>query len=93
MKSLRARTSTHNSPYRIRRRFFKKRHGVAFAYIFGSRARNMAREDSDYNIAVFFRNNNVSVLDKITLAEDIAESLWVPVDRVDVVVLNKAVRF
>jgi len=53
----------------------------------------MAREDSDYNIAVFFRNNNVSVLDKITLAEDIAESLWVPVDRVDVVVLNKAVRF
>lgn len=67
-----------------------KKHGVAFTYIFGSRARNTAREDSDYDIAVFFRNNNVSVLDEITLGVDVAEALGIPADKVDIVALNKA---
>ncbi|MEM0172554.1 MAG: HepT-like ribonuclease domain-containing protein [Thermoproteota archaeon] len=67
-----------------------KKHDVAFAYIFGSRARNTAREDSDYDIAVFFRNNNVTVLDEITLGVDVAENLRIPADKVDIVALNKA---
>ncbi|MBO3755020.1 MAG: nucleotidyltransferase domain-containing protein [Candidatus Brockarchaeota archaeon] len=68
--------------------FKKKKHGVAFAYVFGSRARNTAREDSDYDIAVFFRDNNVSVLEEITLGVDVAEALRIPADKVDIVALN-----
>jgi len=67
-----------------------KKHGVAFAYIFGSRARDTAREDSDYDVAVFFRGNDVNAADEIMLAVDVAETLKIPVDRVDVVALNKA---
>ncbi|MEM3647863.1 MAG: HepT-like ribonuclease domain-containing protein [Thermoproteota archaeon] len=67
-----------------------KKHGVVFAYIFGSRSRNTAREDSDYDIAVFFRSNNVTVLDEITLGVDVAENLRVPTDMVDIVAFNKA---
>ncbi|MBO3797968.1 MAG: nucleotidyltransferase domain-containing protein [Candidatus Brockarchaeota archaeon] len=52
------------TPYRTRQLFLND---VVFAYIFGSRSRNPVREYSDYDIAVFFRNNNVSLLDEITL--------------------------
>lgn len=67
-----------------------KKHNVSFAYIFGSRARGTAREDSDYDIAVFFRSNEVSILDETSLALDIAEALGISPDRIDVVALNRA---
>lgn len=67
-----------------------KKHNVAFAYVFGSRARGTVREDSDYDIAAFFRCDEVSIHDEVSLALDIAEALGTPSDRIDVVALNKA---
>ncbi|MBO3769449.1 MAG: HepT-like ribonuclease domain-containing protein [Thermoproteota archaeon] len=67
-----------------------KKHNVVFAYIFGSRARGNAREDSDYDIAVFFRSDEVNILNETLLALDIAEALGISSDRIDVVALNKA---
>ncbi|MGQ9468861.1 MAG: type VII toxin-antitoxin system MntA family adenylyltransferase antitoxin [Nitrososphaerales archaeon] len=66
------------------------KHRVALAYLFGSRARRTARKDSDYAIAVLFQSGDVTVLNEIELARDLASALRVPADRVDVVALNKA---
>ncbi|RLE84246.1 MAG: hypothetical protein DRJ67_10875, partial [Thermoprotei archaeon] len=60
------------------------------AYLFGSRARGTAREDSDYDFAVLLPREEVGVVEEVALALELAEELGVPPDKVDVVVLNKA---
>jgi len=67
-----------------------KKHNVALAYLFGSRARGCSRPDSDYDIAVIISRAEVTVMDEIKLALDIADALKVPADKVDVVALNNA---
>jgi len=67
-----------------------KEHGVLLAYIFGSRARGDAREDSDYDIAVLFSNEDASIIDEINLAVELAGALNEPVEKIDVVSLNRA---
>jgi len=66
-----------------------RRYNVILAYLFGSRARGDAREDSDYDIAVL-TSGDASIVDVIRLAVEIAEALEAPPDKIDVVVLNKA---
>jgi hypothetical protein len=63
--------------------------GAVAAYIFGSRARGTARQDSDYDIAVLF-NKPVTVMDEIRLAVEISDAIGVPADKVDVVALDIA---
>jgi predicted nucleotidyltransferase/uncharacterized protein YutE (UPF0331/DUF86 family) len=67
-----------------------RKHNVVLAYLFGSRARGFGRPDSDYDIAVIMNKAEVTVMDEIELALDIADALKVPADRVDVVALNIA---
>ncbi|MEM2901106.1 MAG: HepT-like ribonuclease domain-containing protein [Candidatus Bathyarchaeia archaeon] len=66
-----------------------KKNEVLAAYLFGSRAREIFREDSDYDIAVLFKRENVSILTEADLAVEIADTLKVPSDKVDIVSLNK----
>jgi len=66
-----------------------RKHGVVLAYLFGSRAKGLEREDSDYDIAVLF-NRNVTIIDEIKLALDIADKLKLPVEMIDITALNKA---
>jgi predicted nucleotidyltransferase len=66
-----------------------KRHGVLMAYLFGSRARGISRENSDYDVAVLSKNENMGILSEAELAVEVAGALNVPADRVDVVSLNK----
>ena len=63
-----------------------RRHGVKFAYLFGSRARGDAREDSDWDIAVYF-GRRATVLDEAELAAELSRALGV---EVDVVALDSA---
>ncbi|GAB6947217.1 hypothetical protein JCM16161A_13470 [Vulcanisaeta sp. JCM 16161] len=65
------------------------RHGVVLAFLFGSRARGSAGEDSDYDIAVLARGplNHEEVVE---LVKDLADALGVPVDKVDLVDLSRA---
>lgn len=63
-----------------------ERHGVLFAYLFGSRARGLARADSDWDFAVYF-GREVTALDETELEEDLEEVLGAPVD---VVALDRA---
>jgi predicted nucleotidyltransferase len=63
---------------------------VSIAYLFGSRARGTERKDSDYDIAVLFQNENVTILDEAKLAKELASALEIPVDKVNVVALNRA---
>jgi len=67
-----------------------KRHGVVLAYLFGSRAKDMERLESDYDIAVLFDKPKVTVIDEIELALNVAQALKVSPDMVDIVALNNA---
>jgi uncharacterized protein YutE (UPF0331/DUF86 family)/predicted nucleotidyltransferase len=67
-----------------------RKHNVVLAYLFGSRARGFGRPDSDYDIAVVMDRAEVTVMDEIELALDIADALKVLADKVDVVALNIA---
>ncbi|MEM3571020.1 MAG: HepT-like ribonuclease domain-containing protein [Candidatus Bathyarchaeia archaeon] len=67
-----------------------KRREVLIAYLFGSRARGVFREDSDYDIAVLFKSENVSILDEAELTVEIADTLGISVEKVNIVSLNKA---
>ncbi len=64
-----------------------ERNGVVLAYLFGSRARGLHRGDSDYDIAVLFNRDDVSIVDEVRIAVEISERLRAPVD---VVSLNNA---
>ncbi len=66
-----------------------KKNGVKLAYLCGSRARSASREDSNYDFAVIFDRNS-TIEDEINLMLDLAENLGIPVDKVDVVALDKA---
>lgn len=66
-----------------------RKHGVVLAYLLGSRAKGLEREDSDYDIAVLF-NRNVTIMDEIKLGLDIADKLKLPVEMIDITALNKA---
>lgn len=66
-----------------------KKHGVLLAYLFGSRAKGTAREDSDYDIAVLFSNDETTIIDEINLTAEVADALKEPVDKVDIVSLNR----
>ncbi len=65
-------------------------HNVKLAYLFGSRARSMAREDSDYDIAVLYDKEDVTIMDEVKLAIDLANALNIPSDKIDVVSLKMA---
>ncbi|MEM3996389.1 MAG: nucleotidyltransferase domain-containing protein [Pyrobaculum sp.] len=53
--------------------------GVKFAYLFGSRARGTAREDSDWDVAFYF-GREVTALEESMLEEELASALGVEVD-------------
>ncbi|OGC13446.1 hypothetical protein A3J90_03630 [candidate division WOR-1 bacterium RIFOXYC2_FULL_37_10] len=66
--------------------FFKNKEEVLLAFLFGSQSKNLARPTSDYDIAVWFKDNP---------STDIINKLWEEVTtllgkEVDLVVLNKA---
>lgn len=61
-----------------------RRNNVVLAYLFGSRTKGLERRESDYDIAVLFGKNKVSVLDEVELAIEIADTLNIPVDKVDI---------
>ena len=67
-----------------------EKNNVILAYLYGSRARGTEREDSDYDIAVLFGKADVSVVDEIRLAMEIARELGVSSDKIDIVALDKA---
>ena len=67
-----------------------RRHNVVLAYLFGSRAKGLERIGSDYDIAVLFSKPRVTVVDEIELTLDIAKTLNIPPDKVDVIALNNA---
>lgn len=62
---------------------------VKLAYLFGSIARGTSRKDSDYDFAVLF-NRSSTLEDEVKLMLDLAEKLNVPVEKVDVVALDRA---
>jgi len=66
-----------------------RRNGILLAYLFGSRAKGDAREESDYDFAILF-GRAVGVLEEVELAVEVADSLDIPADKVDVVPLDKA---
>jgi len=66
-----------------------ERSGVQVAYLFGSRAREASREDSDYDFAALF-GRDVTVEDEVNLTVEVADALVVPVDMVNVVALDRA---
>ena len=74
---------------RIRLEVVFKMHGVALAYLFGSRSRGTAGRRSDYDFAVLFEKD-VDVLGEIRLSLDIAKALDLPPEMVDVAALNRA---
>ncbi len=65
------------------------RSGVQLAYLFGSRARDAFREDSDYDYAILF-GRHVAVEDEVELVVELADALGVSVDMVNVVALDRA---
>jgi uncharacterized protein YutE (UPF0331/DUF86 family)/predicted nucleotidyltransferase len=66
-----------------------QKHNVILAYIFGSRARSIYREDSDYDIAVLIDKSEPDIIDEITLSMEIANALNTSLD-IDITLLNKA---
>ena len=70
------------------RAHFADRRDVAFAYLFGSRAHDTARSDSDLDVAVGVREG----VDHATVKLDLLERLMAlsGLERVDLVVLDRA---
>jgi predicted nucleotidyltransferase len=64
------------------------RHGVRYAFLFGSRAR--AGVDRDYDVAVVFERKPSSALELGLLVADLAEALGVHEDLIDLVDLDSA---
>jgi predicted nucleotidyltransferase len=58
-------------------------HGVAVAYLFGSRAEGTARPDSDHDVAVLFTDATPALDATVRLAADLAAVLGTEVDVVD----------
>lgn len=58
-------------------------HGVAVAYLFGSRAEGRARDGSDHDVAVLFAADDFAFDATERLAADLATRLGTPVDVVD----------
>jgi len=74
---------------RVRLESVFKKHKIALAYLFGSRSRGTAKNESDYDFAVLFEED-VDVFGEIKLSLDMAEALKTSSDMLDVVALNKA---
>jgi predicted nucleotidyltransferase len=58
-------------------------HGVAVAYLFGSRAKGTARPDSDHDVAVLFAAADPPLDATVRLAADLGPVLGTSVDVVD----------
>ena len=58
-------------------------HGVAVAYLFGSRAEGTARPDSDHDVAVLFAAEDPAFDATVRLGAALAAVLGTPVDVVD----------
>ena len=58
-------------------------HGVAVAYLFGSRAEGTARPTSDHDVAVLFADPEPALDATVRLAADLAGILGTEVDVVD----------
>lgn len=58
-------------------------HGVAVAYLFGSRAEGTARPESDHDVAVLFSESEPAFDATVALGDGLAEMLGTPVDVVD----------
>lgn len=58
-------------------------HGVALAYLFGSRAEGTARPASDHDVAVLFADPEPALDATVRLAADLARILGTEVDVVD----------
>lgn len=65
-----------------------QKHEVVLAYLFGSRAKGIHRPDSDFDIAVLFKKDQVTIIDEIKLALDISKVLNIPIEQIDVISLN-----
>lgn len=64
---------------------------IVFAYLFGSRAKGEARQESDYDIAVFPRES-LSARDRFELQQQLALALQNDVDLVDLTTANDVLR-
>ncbi|MGQ0574928.1 MAG: type VII toxin-antitoxin system MntA family adenylyltransferase antitoxin [Pseudonocardia sp.] len=60
-----------------------RRHGVAVAYLFGSRATGTARPASDHDVAVLFAAAEPALDATVRLGADLAAALGTAVDVVD----------
>ena len=58
-------------------------HGVAVAYLFGSRAEGTARPDSDHDVAVLFADPDPTLDATVRLAADLGAVFGTEVDVVD----------
>lgn len=58
-------------------------HGVAVAYLFGSRAEGTARPESDHDVAVLFSAPEPAFDATVALGDGLTEVLGTPVDVVD----------
>ena len=72
---------------------FREQEGICFAFLFGSRARNQTGANSDWDIAIWFKDNsdqfsNLGFREEIR--SEISRCLQVPVDQVDIVDLYRA---
>lgn len=68
--------------------------GLDFAILIGSRARDDARPDSDWDIAVQWKNNNASALETLSrnerLKSVLAQHLACEPDTIDIIDLKRA---
>jgi len=77
-----------NSPINIDKAIFKK-HRVKLAYLFGSRAKGNAAEQSDFDIAVLFENPSDTLALEETSFLSLGLSKFFPA-KIDIVSLNAA---
>ncbi|MEM3591158.1 MAG: nucleotidyltransferase domain-containing protein [Candidatus Bathyarchaeia archaeon] len=67
-----------------------KRRNMALAYLFGSRAKGLETEDSDWDIAVLFSEKPSDIGGPGGLQEEIAGALGVSEDKIDLIELEAA---
>ena len=80
----------------ILRNYFEKRDDVCMAFLFGSYARDITCEESDIDIAVYFRpKSGYMEWEEFDIKYDVENEIWLDVERllkwnVDLIVLNRA---
>ncbi len=80
----------------ILRNYFEKRDDILMAFLFGSYAKATSHQESDVDIAVYFRPGSDSLeWEEFDAKYDAEDEIWLDIERllrrhVDMVVLNRA---